>query len=98
MLMEFTIFAEDANYDVYVYTVSMTASYSEIEEASKKKNFISWVIANATQIECTSCIGDFTSNDFLETILWDADKKIVTFFLASGDDIKLLPKYTEPNF
>ena len=93
-MMTFTIFAEDAELWVLEYTVTMNASYSEIEDASKGENFIAWVVANAIEIKC-SLMGDFTSNDFLETILWNGDKQLSTYYVVSGDSIKLLPKYPE---
>ena len=92
--MVFKIFAEDSDQNVLEYTVTMKAGYPEIEDASKKESFIKWVVENATSIKGFR-ISDFTSNDFLETILWNGDKKLSTYYVVSGDSIKLLPKYPE---
>ena len=89
--MVFTIFAEAQDLSVFEYTVTINASYSEIEAASKSENFISWVVQNATSIEVYS-MSDYTSNDFLETVLWNGDKKLNLYYIASTEDMKLLPK------
>ena len=52
---------------------------------------------NATSIEGYS-ISDFTSNDFLETILCDGDKKLATYYIVSGDSNELLLEYLENDF
>ena len=95
--MVFKIYAEDADQNVLEYTVTMKAGYPEIEDASKKENFIKWVVENATSIKGFR-ISDFTSNDFLETILCDGDKKLATYYIASGDTSKLLLEYLEDDF
>lgn len=89
--MVFIIFAEAQDLSVFEYTVTMEASYSEIEAASKSENFISWVVENATNIEVFS-MSDYSSNDFLETVLWNANKKLCLYYIASTEDMKLLPK------
>ena len=71
--MVFYIYVETQDLFVIEYKVTMEASYSEIEAASKSENFISWVVENATNIEVFS-MSDYSSNDFLETVLWNADK------------------------
>jgi len=91
-MVQFKIFAENEDQNVVEYTIKMNASYSEIEEASKKEHFISWVVDKATSIEGFQ-ISDFTSNDFLETILCDADNKLATYYVASGEDTELLAVY-----
>lgn len=95
--MVFNIYTEDSEQNVQVYTVTMKASYSEVEDASKKENFIKWVVENATSIEGYS-ISDFTSNDFLETILCDGDKKLATYYIVSGDSNELLLEFLEDDF
>lgn len=92
--MVFTIFAEDKYGCVIEYTVTMNASYSEIEEASKRENFISWVVANATDIDMTQ-LSDWSSNDMSETIVWLGNKKLATFYNVFGDEAKLLPQPNE---
>jgi len=92
--MVFTIYAEDAEHFVLEYTVTMNASYSEIEEASKGENFIAWVVENASKIECSQ-MSDFSSNDFLESILWNGDNKLTTYYVVSGESAKLLPECPE---
>lgn len=92
--MVFTIFAVSPDLAVVEYTVTIEASYSVLEEASKYENFIAWVVANATQIEACS-LGDMTSNDFAETIHSNGDGKLAVYFVASGDDIDLLPPCEE---
>ena len=82
--MIFKIFVEDDNCWVQEYTVTMNASYSEIEDASKKENFISWVVENAVSIE-----GDFgcdiTSNDFLEKICCNGNQLITYYYVYYVD-------------
>ena len=88
--MVFTIFVEDVSLCVIEYTVTMNASYSEIEEASKSKNFISWVVENATQIE-TFSMSDFSSNDFTETMHYLGNEKLALYYIANPEEAKLLP-------
>jgi hypothetical protein len=92
--MKFFIYAVSPDLAVVEYTVSINASFQEIENASKYENFIAWVVANATQIEACS-LGDMTSNDFAETIHSNGDGKLAVYFVASGDDIDLLPPCEE---
>lgn len=92
--MVFTIFTEDQYQCVLEYTVSMNASYSEVEAASKSENFISWVVENATNIEVHS-MSDFSSNDFAETIYTNGEGKLAMYYIATGEDAKLLPPYNE---
>lgn len=96
-MIKFKIFAEDENQNVVDYTVTMTASYPEVEGASKKEDFIRWVVDNAVSIEGFR-ISDFSSNDFLETILCDADQKLATYYIASGEAIELLAGYIKDDF
>ena len=92
--MVFTIFTVDQDLSVLEYTVNINATFQEIEEASKCETFIAWVVANATQIDVYS-LGDITSNDFAETLHSNGDGKLSVYYVASGDDIKLLPPYDE---
>ena len=94
--MVFRLFAEK-EYGVLEYTITVNASFSDLEKASKCENFIEWIVANATQIEVSS-IGDFTSNDFAEVIHHYGDGKLSVYFIASGDDIGLLPQYDEDEY
>lgn len=95
--MKFFIYAVSPDLAVVEYTVSINASFQEIENASKYENFIAWVVANATQIEACS-LGDMTSNDFAETIHSNGDGKLAVYFVASGDDIDLLPPCEEDDY
>ena len=95
--MKFFIYAVSPDLAVVEYTVSINASFQEIENASKCDNFIAWVVANATQIEACS-LGDMTSNDFAETIHSNGDGKLAVYFVATGDDIELLPPCEEDDY
>ena len=92
--MKFFIYAVSPDLAVVEYTVSINASFQEIENASKYENFIASDVATATQIEAGS-LGDMTSNDFAETIHSNGDGKLAVYFIASGDDIDLLPPCEE---
>ena len=95
--MKFFIYAVSPDLAFVEYTVSINASFQEIENASKCDNFIAWVVANATQIEACS-LGDMTSNDFAETIHSNGDGKLAVYFVATGDDIELLPPCEEDDY
>lgn len=95
--MVFTIFAVFPDLAVVEYTVSINASFEELENASKYENFIAWVVANATQIDAYS-LGDITSNDFAETIHSNGDGKLAVYFVATGDDIELLPPCEDDDY
>ena len=95
--MVIKIFTEDEDQFVLEYTVTLNAGYAEIEDASKEENFIDWVVENATDIS-VSQISDYTSNDFLETTLWNADEKLCTYYVAPREKCKALPEYKEDDF
>ena len=88
------IYAEDQYQCVLEYTVTINASYSEIEAASKSENFISWVVQNASNIEIFS-MSDFGSNDFAETIYTNGEGKLAMYNIATEEEAKLLPPYNE---
>ena len=89
--MVFTIYAEGADLSAFVYTVTINASYSEIEAASKSENFISWVVENATEIEGHS-ISDFGNSDFGEIIVSNGYRQLALYYVATEEDLKLLPR------
>ena len=95
--MVIKIFAVDPDLAVLEYTVNIIASFQEIENASQCENFIEWVVANATQIDVYP-LGDITSNDFAETLHSNGDGKLSIYYVASGDDIKLLPPCEEEDY
>ena len=97
MLMVFIIFAEGADLSAFVYTVTINASYSEIEAASKCENFISWVVENATNIEVDTQ-SDFYNSDFGEHILSEGDQKLALYYVATEKDIELLPKWVDEGY
>lgn len=85
------IYAETQDLSTFEYTVTINASYSEIEAASKSENFISWVVENATEIEGHS-ISDFGNSDFGEIIVSNGYRQLALYYVATEEDLKLLPR------
>ncbi len=88
--MVFYIYVETQDLFVIEYKVTMEASYSEIEAASKSENFISWVVENATDID-PLVMSDMTSNDFIESFTCNGDKKLCLYYIAPKEAMELLP-------